>query len=346
MIFDDELSPGQTRNLEKKIPVKIVDRTQIILDIFAQKAQTKEGKLQVELAQLQYLLPRLTGKGVELSRLGGGIGTRGPGEKLLEVQRRRINDRISALQKEIEEIKKKRNVQRGPREKIPIPTAALVGYTNAGKSTLLNAMTDAGVFAENKLFATLDPTVRKLILPGNKTILLSDTVGFINKLPHTLIAAFRATLEEVKRTDYLVHVVDASHPYCEKQIDSVKEVLRELDAYDKPMLYIFNKIDLVEEKGRLRLLLNKYTPSVALSALHRQNIEAMVDLLYRYERAQSVEMEILLPYPDYDKIQYVFEEGEILYQKYLEEGVHLKISVAPRFAHHFEPYRCHLNVQN
>ncbi len=346
VIFDDELSPGQVRNLEKIIPVKILDRPQVILDIFAQKAHTKEGKLQVELAQLQYLLPRLTGKGVELSRLGGGIGTRGPGEKLLEVQRRRINDRITALKKQIEDIRKKRKVQRSPREKIPIPLAALVGYTNAGKSTLLNTMTDASVFAEDKLFATLDPTVRKLELPGNKTILLSDTVGFINKLPHTLIAAFRATLEEVQTADYLVHVVDASHEHCEKQIASVKEVLHELEVHEKPVIYVFNKKDLVSEPSLLERLLSKYTPSVAVSARHNDNVEEMLDLLYRFERENYEEMEILLPFDKYDKIQYIFQEGEVLSQKTLPQGIYLKISVARRYVHHLEPYRYQSNVKH
>lgn len=346
VIFDDELSPRQLRNLEKIIPVKIIDRTQIILDIFAQKANTKEGKLQVELAQLEYLLPRLTGKGIELSRLGGGIGTRGPGEKKLEIERRRINERIAILKKQIEKIRKKRKVQREPRKKIPVPLAALVGYTNAGKSTLLNTLTDSEVFAEDKLFATLDPTVRKLFLPGNKTILLSDTVGFIDKLPHTLIAAFRATLEEVQTADYLVHVVDASHVHCEKQISSVKEVLRELDAHEKPMLYVFNKIDCLDNDSGLSRIMNKYTPSVAVSALNDQNIDAILDLLYRFERAHSVDMEILLPFTDYDKIQYVFASGEVLFQKTTSKGIYLKISVPGRFAHYFEPYRAKINVEH
>ena len=245
-IFDDELTPVQQRNLELSLGVKIIDRTALILDIFAQRAHSREGKLQVELAQMRYRLPRLSGKGTELSRLGGGIGTRGPGETKLEVDRRRVRTRINDIEKELALVLQQRQQQRQRRKDNEVPLIALVGYTNAGKSTLLNALTDAGVLAENKLFATLDPTTRSVTLPDGETILFSDTVGFIQKLPHQLVAAFRATLEEVVEADLLLHVVDASHSQREAQEQAVYEVLKELKVAEKPMLLVFNKADRME----------------------------------------------------------------------------------------------------
>ncbi|HLA25112.1 MAG TPA: GTPase HflX, partial [bacterium] len=242
-IADHELTPAQQRNLERSLDLKVIDRTALVLDIFARRAQTHEGRLQVELAQMTYLLPRLTGRGTMLSRLGGGIGTRGPGETKLEVDRRRIRNRITDLRREIGEIRKHRSLQRKARREAQFPTAALVGYTNAGKSTLLNTLTNAGVFVEDKLFATLDPTVRKVELPNGRPVLLIDTVGFITRLPTELIAAFRATLEEVTEADLLVHVVDASHPDWRAQMRSVERVLRDLSAADKPMIIAMNKTD-------------------------------------------------------------------------------------------------------
>ena len=244
VIFDDELYPAQQRNLEKLLKTKVIDRTWLILDIFASRAQSKEGKIQVELAQLCYLLPRLVGKGTALSRLGGGIGTRGPGETKLEVDRRRIRRRISVLQKELEEIAKRRGLQRSNRKKSGLPLVSLVGYTNAGKSTLFNALTDAEVFVEDKLFATLDPTIRRCYLPSGDFMLLADTVGFIKKLPHDLVAAFRATLEEATYSDLLLHVVDASHPGKDEHCEAVQEVLRALGIGDKPVITVLNKMDL------------------------------------------------------------------------------------------------------
>jgi GTP-binding protein HflX len=247
VIFDQELSPAQIRNLETLMPCKVIDRTQLILDIFAQRAQTKEGRIQVELAQLHYLLPRLAGRGNELSRLGGGIGTRGPGEKKLETDRRHIRRQIRQLTKQLEEVKKHRRLHQQRRKKAEAMQVALVGYTNAGKSTLLNRLTGAQTLAENKLFATLDPTSRMLTLPNGQSVILTDTVGFIRHLPHHLVAAFRSTLEQVKEANLLLHVVDASHPERVEQIQAVERVLEDLGASHLPVLMVFNKADLTEE---------------------------------------------------------------------------------------------------
>ena len=243
VIFDDDLTGSQQRNLEGILGRKVIDRTGLILDIFAQRARSKEGKLQVELAQLKYVLPRLTGHGVELSQLGGGIGTRGPGETQLEVDRRRIRRRIVKIEEELEKVRRHRALLRRGRQKQALLTAALVGYTNAGKSSLLNALTDAALPVADKLFVTLDPTVRKVIVPGGRVILLSDTVGFIRKLPHQLVAAFKATLEEVRASDLLLHVIDISHPDWQNQAQAVTAVLEELGAGAKPMINVYNKID-------------------------------------------------------------------------------------------------------
>ncbi|MCI0484270.1 MAG: GTPase HflX [candidate division NC10 bacterium] len=243
VIFDDDLTGSQQRNLEGVLGRKVIDRTGLILDIFAQRARSKEGKLQVELAQLKYVLPRLTGHGVELSQLGGGIGTRGPGETQLEVDRRRIRRRIVKIEEELEKVRRHRALLRRGRQKQALLTAALVGYTNAGKSSLLNALADAALPVADKLFVTLDPTVRKVIVPGGRVILLSDTVGFIRKLPHQLVAAFKATLEEVRASDLLLHVIDISHPDWQNQAQAVTAVLEELGAGAKPLINVYNKID-------------------------------------------------------------------------------------------------------
>jgi GTP-binding protein HflX len=250
VIFDHELSPSQQRNLERELDARVLDRTQLILDIFARHARTREGQLQVELAQLQYLLPRLAGRGVEMSQLGGGIGTRGPGETLLETDRRKINRRIRHVQEQLENVRRIRGQQRRRRESAPIATVALVGYTNAGKSTLFNALTNAGVLESKRMFATLDPTLRHAVLPSKREVLLSDTVGFIRNLPHTLVSAFRATLEEVQRASLLLHVSDVTSPTASEQQLQVEEVLRELESQDKPRLYVMNKADLLPEKKR------------------------------------------------------------------------------------------------
>ena len=283
VIFDQELSPAQLRNLEELIPCKVIDRTQLILDIFAQRARTKEGKIQVELAQLKYLLPRLAGKGKAMSRLGGGIGTRGPGEKKLETDRRHIRRQISVLTKQLAEIKKHRKLHQERRKKNGIPQVALVGYTNAGKSTLLNQLTGAGVLSENRLFATLDPTSRQLVLPSGKEVILTDTVGFIRQLPHHLIAAFRSTLEQVKEADLLLHVVDASHPEAEEQVEAVEQVLADLNAADIPVLMVWNKADRLE-----RELPEGWDPDhLMISAFNEQDLDR---LKARVEQALQQEM--------------------------------------------------------
>ncbi len=250
VIFDHELTPSQQRNLERELDARVLDRTQLILDIFARHARTREGQLQVELAQLQYLLPRLAGRGIQMSQLGGGIGTRGPGETQLETDRRKIYRRIRHVKEQLENVRRIRSQQRQRRESVPIATIALVGYTNAGKSTLFNALTKAGVLESARMFATLDPTLRHVVLPSKRPVLLSDTVGFIRNLPHTLVSAFRATLEEVQRASLLLHVSDVTSPTAAEQQAQVEEVLRELDAEDKPRIYVMNKVDLLPEKKR------------------------------------------------------------------------------------------------
>ncbi len=275
VIFDNELTPAQLRNLEKALDRKVVDRTQLILDIFARRARTREGKLQVELAQLKYLMPRLTGSGTALSRLGGGIGTRGPGETKLETDRRRIRHRISILSKEIDTVRRRRSQLRERRHKAAVPTAALVGYTNAGKTTLFNRLTGDDAVVSDALFVTLDPLVRKVRLPDTRELLVSDTVGFIERLPHSLVAAFRATLEEVAAADLLVHVIDASNPERERHIAAVRTVLTEVGAGRVPVLDAFNKCDLLDEdeRGRLRAL---YPGGLCVSALRGEGRDELI----------------------------------------------------------------------
>src|SRR5436190_136153 len=265
VIFNDELSPAQGRNLENLLSRKVLDRTQLILDIFAQRARSREGRLQIELAQLQYLLPRLTRMWHHLSRQTGGIGTRGPGETQLEVDRRRVQERIARLERELEAVRKTRAVQRQGRKRHQWPVAAVVGYTNAGKSTLLNLLTGADVATENKLFATLDPTTRSFVLPNKQRVLLTDTVGFLRKLPHTLIESFKATLEEVSEADLLIHIVDLSHPRVDEQMEAVDAVIKELDAFGKQTVMIFNKIDKLQN-GESEMYLKRFPGSVAISA--------------------------------------------------------------------------------
>jgi len=279
IIFDDELSPAQGRNLEELMARKVLDRTQLILDIFAQRARTKEGRLQIELAQLQYLLPRLTRMWTHLSRQSGGIGTRGPGETQLEVDRRRVQERIARLERDLKEVRKNRGVQREGRLRRNWPVASLVGYTNAGKSSLLNRLTGAGVLAMDKLFATLDPTTRQVTLPNHQKILLTDTVGFIRKLPHTVIESFKATLEEVQLADLLIHIVDLSHPQYREQMSAVDAALAELDAAGKQTILVFNKTDLVPDPEIVASQLARHPGSVAISARTGAGIPSLIDEL-------------------------------------------------------------------
>jgi GTPase len=277
VIFDDELSPAQGRNLENLLARKVLDRTQLILDIFAQRARSREGRLQIELAQLQYLLPRLTRMWHHLSRQTGGIGTRGPGETQLEVDRRRVQERIARLERELEAVRKTRAIQRESRKRHQWPVAAVVGYTNAGKSTLLNLLTGADVVTENKLFATLDPTTRSFVLPNKQRVLLTDTVGFLRKLPHTLIESFKATLEEVSEADLLIHIADASHPRLDEQMEAVDGVIKELGAYGKQTLIVFNKIDKLPNRELVESYLKRFPSSVAISARTGEGVNKLVE---------------------------------------------------------------------
>ncbi|MFH2034662.1 MAG: GTPase HflX [Candidatus Margulisiibacteriota bacterium] len=279
IILDHDVSPSQLGNLEAVLERKVIDRTELILDIFAQHAHTREGKLQVELAQSQFRLSRLSGKGVQLSRLGGGIGTRGPGETKLETDRRHIWKRISLLKKEVDRIKMHRLVSRKKRSRSEIKSIALIGYTNSGKSTLLNALSNARIPSEDKLFATLDPTTRRVYLPSGITVLITDTVGFIQKLPHSLVNAFRATLEETTESDLLIHVVDASSRFYEDQINTVYNVLEELGMIARPIITVFNKLDRVENKKNIELSMRQYAPATAISALQKQGFEELFRLI-------------------------------------------------------------------
>jgi GTP-binding protein HflX len=287
VIFNNELTGSQEKNLEKIIKAKIVDRTRLILDIFARRAHSNEGKLQVELARLLYMLPRLTGKGVEMSRPGGGIGTSGPGEQKLEVDRRRINSRMSRLKKELESLSKRRAMMRKKRTRNSLPAIAIVGYTNAGKSTLINALTSSDVIVQDKLFSTLDPTVRRFIMPDRSEALFIDTVGFIDRLPHNLIEAFKATLEEVSQADMLLHVVDISHPKAKEQSDAVYRVLDEIGAKDKPVLTALNKIDKIIDRSLIERSLKIFSNSVAISALKRESLPMLVERLAELKKSRS-----------------------------------------------------------
>ncbi len=316
VIFDDDLSPAQQRNLEEIIKCKVIDRTRLILDIFASRARTREGKLQVELAQLTYLLPRLTGKGVTLAQQVGGIGVRGPGEKKLEYDRRKVEERISKLQKEINKVSEHREQQRQRRQRVPLPIIAIVGYTNSGKTTLLNTLTSSHVFVEDKLFSTLDPTIRGLILPNKEKVLLVDTVGFIHKLPHQLVAAFRATLEEVTSSDLLLHIVDTSHPEFKKQIVAVEKVLQELDALGKPTITIFNKMDLIKNKPLLPRLKRKYKDSINISAKKGWGLDRLYDRIIEHFGKDRSTIGLVIPQARSDLVNLVYEKGTVLSRKY------------------------------
>lgn len=320
VIVDHDLTPAQQRNLERELDLKVIDRPGIVLDIFARRARTHEGRLQVELAQMIYLLPRLTGRGVMLSRLGGGIGTRGPGETKLEVDRRRIRKRITDLRREMLEIGRTRSLQRQARKEAQLPVAALVGYTNAGKSTLLNALTGARVFVEDKLFATLDPTVRKVTLPNGRPVLLVDTVGFIRNLPTQLVAAFRATLEEVTEADLLVHVIDAGHPDWQEQVEAVHEVLDELDAGDKPVIHAVNKTDLLPQTEARRIL-HQVGEGVAISALRRVGLLNLLRRISQRLPQPYVKVRLLVPYAHARALSQIFSQGRVLSQDYSAEGI-------------------------
>lgn len=325
VVCDDELSPAQLKNLEDALDTKVMDRTMIILDIFAARAKTREGKIQVELAQLRYRAVRLVGLRNSLSRLGGGIGTRGPGETKLEVDRRRIHERISQLKSELQDVERHRDVVRKQREQSGTLTAAIVGYTNAGKSTLLNKLTGAGILAEDKLFATLDPTTRALTLPGGEKVLLTDTVGFIRKLPHHLVEAFKSTLEEARYCDVILHVVDCSNPQMDMQMHVVYETLRRLDIKDKEIITVFNKVDRPDADTTCRDMSADY--KVKLSAKTGEGIEELLDLFAIILRNRRIYFEKIFAYRDAGRIQTIRKSGQLLSEEYQDDGIHVKAYV-------------------
>ncbi len=329
VVVGEDLSFSQQQNLEDVIGVKVIDRTQLILDIFAQRARSEEGKVQIELAQLEYLLPRLAGKGILLSRLGGGIGTRGPGEQKLEVDRRRIRLRIKRLSRELEEIHRRRGVARQKREEEEVPSVALIGYTNVGKSTLLNALTQAGARSEDRLFTTLDPLSRRLMLPHHQQILLSDTVGFLHRLPHHLIEAFQATLEEVAHSDLLLHLMDASHPMLEEQAASVREVLKTLQAEGRPTLIAFNKVDQIDPQT-LESLRRHHPEAVFISAKTGQGLSELLDRLSNSLSYLLKPATIWISEKGQRWLEQVYEQGQVLNRSFLKGGVLLEARVPHR----------------
>ncbi len=334
IIFDEELSPAQTRNIENVLDIATVDRTGLILQVFAQRALTSEARLQVALAQLEYALPRLTRMWTHLSRIAtsGGSGSgalRGPGETQLEMDRRWVRRQISQVKKALEKVEKRRQVQRQNRsEKIKV---SLVGYTNAGKSTLFNTLTGENVLAEDKLFATLDSTTRRVSLPENQNILLSDTVGFIKKLPHQLVAAFKATLEEVTEANLLLHVVDISHPEAEAQIAAVDTVLQELDACDIPMVMVFNKIDQLEKEDQFHILKSRYPEAIPISAQRGDGIETLMETLAQRFALHGALLNLSIPYTEGKALDMLYKHGTVLGTEYAEDAVHVKARLPSRY---------------
>jgi GTPase len=338
IIFDDELSPAQGRNLENLFARKVLDRTQLILDIFAQRARSREGRLQIELAQLHYLLPRLTRMWHHLSRQTGGIGTRGPGETQLEVDRRRVQERIARLERELEAVRKTRAIQRQGRKRHQWPVAAVVGYTNAGKSTLLNLLTGADVVTENKLFATLDPTTRSFVLPNKQRVLLTDTVGFLRKLPHTLIESFKATLEEVSEADLLIHIVDLSHPRVDEQMEAVDTVIKELDAFGKQTLIVFNKIDYLENRELAETYVKHFPGSVAISARTGEGVGDLVRALQSALSSWRLRSRFLIPASESALIAEIHRVGHVLELSYQGDEAAIVAHIPPDLAQKLERY--------
>jgi GTPase len=338
VIFDDELSPAQSRNLEKIFNCKILDRTSLILDIFAQRARTREGKIQIELAQLQHLLPRLTKYWGHLSRQKGGIGMRGDGETQLETDRRRVLDRIAKISRELEGVRQQRSTQRDGRQRNNWPLASIVGYTNAGKSTLLNALTGAEVLVKDILFATLDPTTRRLKLPTNQNVLLTDTVGFIKKLPHGLVEAFKATLEEVVQADLLLHVVDISHPQAEEQIAAVNSVLNEIGADEKSTLMVFNKMDQMNGGGILNRLQEKYPNAVAISAKTGDGITTLLAEIGTQLRPSREFLELRIPHEQAAVIARLHAVGQVIERRYTGKLAKFKVRIPPQHLEEFAAY--------
>jgi GTP-binding protein HflX len=342
VIFDDELSPAQSRNLEKIFNCKILDRTSLILDIFAQRARTREGKLQIELAQLQHLLPRLTRFWGHLSRQAGGIGMRGgEGESQLEADRRKVQERIDTISRDLDLVRRRRATQRAGRQRSQWPLASIVGYTNAGKSTLLNALTGAEVLAKDILFATLDPTTRRLKLPTNQNVLLTDTVGFIRKLPHGLVEAFKATLEEVVQADLLLHVVDISHPQAWEQIEAVNSVLTEIGAIGKPALMVFNKIDCAADGGLLTRLKEKFPHAVEISAKTGEGVPHLLAEIGTQLRPKREFLELQIPHERADVIARLHQVGQVVERRYNGKSAKFKARIPPHLHAEFAQFISH-----
>jgi GTPase len=333
VIFNNDLSASQQKNLEETLLAKTIDRTQLILDVFARRATSAEGKVQVELAQLMYLLPRLSRMWLHFSKQGGGIGTRGPGEQQLEVDRRKVRDRISKLKKELTLITRQRELRRAQREKFSMLTIALVGYTNSGKSTLFNAMTDAGVKTKDQLFSTLDPTVRKTRLSNNQTVLFSDTVGFLNDLPHHLIESFKATLEEVVDADILFHVIDMSDSRIEEQSASVRQVLKEIGVDDKPLFTVLNKADLVPDTSERARIRRKFDAPVVMSAITGEGLSDVNDLIVGYIQKDMEDIELVLPHKHYHIAKIIREKGMVRNEVYTDEGLSISARLPRKVKH-------------
>jgi GTPase len=337
VLVDHELSPSQQRNIEAEVDARVIDRTQLILDIFARHARTREGQLQVELAQLEYLLPRLTGRGAEMSQLGGGIGTRGPGETQLETDRRKIHRRIRHIKEQLEEVRRTRAQQRQRRESVPLPAIALVGYTNAGKSTLFNALTDAGVAASAKMFATLDPTVRSIVLPSKRKVLLSDTVGFIRNLPTTLVSAFRATLEEVQRAALLLHVSDVTSPIAHEQQKQVEHVLNELGVMSTPQLRVMNKIDLLPDTQRRSLIDGGNT--VYVSGAKELGLDRLLESIDQRIDIDAVQrLRIRVPQSEGKLLAQIEARARILERAYRDSAVQMEVEAPESLARVLRPF--------
>ncbi len=333
VIVDTELSPVQQRNLQDVMDVRVVDRTQLILDVFGQRARTREGKLQVELAQLTYLLPRLMNLYTKFERQQGGIGVRGgAGETKLETDRRKVRQRITDLQEELAEVRSQRQQQRTLRRRLPFPAAALVGYTSAGKSTLLNTLSGASVYADSRLFATLDPTTRRVVLPDGWAVLMTDTVGFIRNLPHDLIAAFRATLEEVVEADFLLHVVDASHPQRDLQCEAVMAVLEDLGADTKPVVTVFNKCDLVADQYQLRLAVSRLPNACYISAATAEGIPSLMNVIGAVLRSLLVPVNVVIPYNRSELVAQCYEYGRVKEARYESDGIHVRAEITKELA--------------
>jgi GTP-binding protein HflX len=341
VLFDHDLSPSQQRNIERELHTRVIDRTQLILDIFARHARTREGQLQVELAQLEYLLPRLAGRGAEMSQLGGGIGTRGPGETQLETDRRKIYRRMRHVQQQLENVRRVRAQQRQRREAVPVETVALVGYTNAGKSTLFNTLTKAGVLVSSRMFATLDPTLRSIALPSKRKVLLSDTVGFIRNLPHTLVTSFRATLEEVQRAALILHVSDATSENAAEQQEQVEKVLDELNANDKPTLRVLNKIDLLS--AAQQEVLPKDENIVQVSAMTGRGLDELLSKIDCILKADPINrMDIEVPQSEGKLLAMIEARANILHRSYKGDQVHLTVEAPQSLLRRLERY----NTQN